>query len=101
METLTERFTSRAGAFLERTGLNPTTFGMKALGDPNPVRQIDCGRSPTSRTADRVVASVAEYGRDSCGVRDPPRRRRYRKPVSRGRRTRRISDDRTTERSGQ
>ena len=39
METLEQQFSSRLSAFLRRTGLRPTTFGMKALDDPNLVRQ--------------------------------------------------------------
>ena len=46
METLTRHFESRADAFLERTGVTPSTFGLQAVGDPNPVRQLRPGRSP-------------------------------------------------------
>ena len=53
METLEQKFSSRVSAFLRRTGLRPTTFGMKALDDPNLMRQIGRGRSPSLRTADR------------------------------------------------
>ena len=37
METLEQLFRSRVSAFLRRTGLRPTTFGMKAFGRPEPV----------------------------------------------------------------
>ena len=89
METLEQLFRSRVSAFLGRTGLRPTTFGMKALGDPNLLRQIDRGRSLSLRTADRILAFMDEYDGDSGGARDPPRRHRHRKPSSRARRTRR------------
>ena len=59
--------------FLGRTGLSPTTFGMKALGDPNLMRQMNGGRSLSLRTADRVVAFMADYDLDSAGPRTPPR----------------------------
>ena len=55
METLEQQFDSRVRVFLGRTGVSPTTFGMKALGDPNLMRQLDGGRSLSLRTADRVL----------------------------------------------
>ena len=89
METLGQQFNSRVRAFLERTGLRPTTFGMKVLGDPNLMRQIDAGRSPSLRTADRVLAFMAYYDLDAGGTRATPRGHRHRMPPSRARRTRR------------
>ena len=59
METLEQQFNSRVRVFLGRTGVSPTTFGMKALGDPNLMRQLDGGRSLSLRTADRVLAAVS------------------------------------------
>ena len=89
METLEQQFNSRVRVFLGLTGVSPTTFGMKALGDPNLMRQLDGGRSLSLRTADRVLAFVADYDLDSGGPRTPPRGHRRRKPSSRARRTRR------------
>ena len=89
METLEQQFDSRVRVFLGRTGLSPTTFGMKALGDANLMRQIDGGRSLSLRTADRVVAFVADYDLDSGGPRTPPRGHWRRKPSPGARRTRR------------
>ena len=89
METREQQFESRVRVFLGRTSVSPTTFGMKALGDPNLMRQIDGGRSLSLRTADRVLAFVADYDLDSGGARTPPRGHRRRKPSSRARRTRR------------
>ena len=89
METLEQQFDSRVRVFLGRTGVSPTTFGMKALGDPNLMRQIDGGRSLSLRTADRVLAFVADYDLDTGGARAPPRPERGRGSSSRARRTRR------------
>ena len=89
METLEQQFNSRVRVFLGRTGVSPTTFGMKALGDPNLMRQIDGGCSLSLRTADRVLAFVADYDLDSGGPRTPPRGHRRRKPSPGARRTRR------------
>ena len=72
METLEQQFDSRVSAFLGRTGLSPTTFGMKALGDPNLMRQIEGGRSMSLRTADRVLAFIDDYDGGSGGPRAPP-----------------------------
>ena len=94
METLEQQFNSRVRAFLGRTGLSPTTFGMKALGDPNLMRPIDGARSLSLRTADRVLAFMADYDLDSGGPRTPPRGHRRRKPSSRARRTRRSERSR-------
>ena len=76
METLEQQFDSRVRVFLGRTGLSPTTFGMKALGDPNLMRQIDGGRSLSLRTADWVLAFMAGLrrglGRPSDSAPRPP-----------------------------
>ena len=88
METLEQQFDSRVRVFLGRTGVSPTTFGMKALGDPNLTRQIDGGRSPSLRTADRILAFIADYDVDTGGARAPPRPERGRGSSSRARRTR-------------
>ena len=88
METLEQQFNSRVGAFLG-TRAWPDGVRQEGVGDPNLMRQIDGGRSPSLRTADRVLAFMAGYGGDSCGARDAPRRHLCRQPSPRARRTRR------------
>ena len=61
METLTEHFMSHVDAFLERTGVVPSTLGRRAVGDPNLVRQLRDGRSPTLATVDQVMAFMEAY----------------------------------------
>jgi len=90
METLEQQFNSRVSAFLSRTGVGPTTLGMKAVGDPSLMRQIKRGRSPSLRTADRVLGFIAAYAGDSGGARDPPRRRGRRRSAAAARRTERT-----------
>ena len=68
METLTEFFVSRVDGFLERTGVGPTTLGRQAVGDPNLVRELRHGRSPTLATADQLLAFMEGF--DEAGV-DP------------------------------
>ena len=58
METLTKLFESQVSGFLERTGLKPSMFGLRAAGDPNLMRQLRRGRSPTLAMADRVLAFI-------------------------------------------
>ncbi|MYA43958.1 MAG: hypothetical protein F4Z31_19695 [Gemmatimonadetes bacterium] len=77
METLEGLFRSRVSAFLERSDLSRTAFGKMAVGDPNLMRQIGRGRSPSLRTADRILAFIAEQDGASGGGRDPPRRPRH------------------------
>ena len=86
MKTLEQQFHSRVNAFLASTGLTPTAFGRRALGDPNLMRQIGRGRSPSLRTADRLLAFIDTCDLDSGGARAPPRRHRWqRKSTSRPR----------------
>ncbi|WP_420447580.1 helix-turn-helix transcriptional regulator [Candidatus Palauibacter sp.] len=72
MATLEELFNSWVSAFLGCMGVRPTTLGMRARGDPGPLRQIGAGRSPSPRTVDRVPAFIGNYHGDSGGIRDPP-----------------------------
>ena len=68
METLTGLFMARVDAFLERTGVGPTTLGRQAVGDPNLIRQLRHGRSPTLATVDQLLAFMEGF--DEAGV-DP------------------------------
>ena len=89
MQTLEEQFNTRLNAFLGSTGLRPTTLGMQAVGDPNLMRQIDGGRSPSLRTADRILAFMAAYEQDTGGARAPPGRLAGPGPATRGRKANR------------
>ena len=89
METLEEYFSTRVSGFLDDTGLSRTRFGRMALGDPILMRRIEGGRSPTLRTADRILAFISGFGRDPGGGRRPPLRPRYRNPASRATRRKR------------
>lgn len=72
--TLEGQFKSLVSAFLGRSGLSPTAFGIQALGDPNLMREVRRGRSPSLRTADRVLAFISEFDGESGGGRDPSSR---------------------------
>ena len=102
MATLEEQFNTRVSAFLGRTGLSPTTLGMQALGDPNLLRQIERGRSPSLRTADRILAFMAAYELDSGGARAPAGRRGRPRPATRARKAKRsgaMTKNRSNERT--
>ncbi|MDE0125698.1 MAG: AlpA family transcriptional regulator [Bryobacterales bacterium] len=72
MDTLEQLFASRVSAFLRRTGMSPTKFGRRVLDDPNLIRQFAQGRSPTLRTADRILHYISHYDADARGTWDPP-----------------------------
>lgn len=72
MRSFTEFFRAEVGAFLEYTGMGSATLGRLAVGDPNLLRQMDAGRSPSLRMADRVRAFMANYPGYPGGERDPP-----------------------------
>ena len=81
MQTLEEeQFNTRVSAFPGRTGSRPTTLGMRAVGDPGLLRQIERGRSASLRTADRILAFIGICELDSGGARAPPGRRRGPRP---------------------
>ena len=88
MELLTEFFRSRVDAFLERTGVVPTTFGRHAVGDPNLVRELRDGRSPTLATADVCLAFMEVFEETPIGDRVSSRAGRLRDSSSRERRDR-------------
>jgi tRNA-dihydrouridine synthase len=45
---------------LRRTGVPPTSFGRRAIGDPNLVRQLRTGRQLRPGTAARLLAYIQE-----------------------------------------
>ena len=102
MQTLEEQFNTRLNAFLGSTGMSPTTLGMRAVGDPNLLRQIGRGRSPSLRTADRILAFMAAYEADSGGAGAPPAGLARPRPATRWRQPNRsgaMSKHRRTERT--
>lgn len=40
--------------YLEKTGMRPTTFGLKAINDPHLVGRLRAGGDVTTRTAERL-----------------------------------------------
>ena len=85
METLKGLFMARVDAFLERTGVGPTTLGRQAVGDPNLVRQLRHGRSPTLATADQLLAFMEAFEETPIGDRVSSRAGRLRDSTTRAR----------------
>jgi len=56
MKTLTEQFMERVENYLTQSGMDATSFGRDAMNDSNFVFSLRKGRSPSSRTMDRVLA---------------------------------------------
>jgi hypothetical protein len=50
----TLQFLSEIEAFLARSGMSPTAFGLKALNDPRFVHGLRDGREPRWRTLERA-----------------------------------------------
>ena len=54
MDTIAQSFLSEIERFLVNAGLEPTTLGKQALGDPSFVFDLRKGRSPSTRTMNKV-----------------------------------------------
>lgn len=55
-----DEFITEVEAFLASTRMKATDFGRESLGDPNFIRHLRKGRSPTLVTADRVRAFMEQ-----------------------------------------
>ena len=85
MKNLAKEFERRMTAFRRRTGMSPTEFGERAVGDRKFVGDVRRGRSPRLATVDRVLAFMEAYENThgSDRSRDPktePGRRKGRRP---------------------
>jgi sulfate adenylyltransferase subunit 2 len=60
MDTVAKSFLSEIERFLETAGLDPTSLGKQALGDPSFVFDLRKGRSPSTRTIDKVRNWIAQ-----------------------------------------
>jgi sulfate adenylyltransferase subunit 2 len=60
MDTIAQTFLADIEAYLTRSGLDPSSFGKQALGDPNFVFDLRKGRSPSTRTMEKVRAAMTQ-----------------------------------------
>ena len=51
----------RIETFLERHAMPPTSFGRAATGEPQLIKSMKDGRSPSHRVLERVAAFMADY----------------------------------------
>ena len=71
MKNLTSEFVRRVTAFLKYSGMSPTEFGERAIGDRKFVGELRRGRSPRLVTVDRVLAFMADWDRAHAPERAP------------------------------
>jgi sulfate adenylyltransferase subunit 2 len=74
MDTVSQSFLSEIERFLESSGLEPTALGKQALGDPNFVFDLRKGRSPSTRTMDKVKTWIAAQARAARAGNNPDAR---------------------------
>jgi len=60
MDTVAHSFLSEIEQFLASVGMDPTALGKQALGDPSFVFDLRKGRSPSTRTIDKVRSFMAQ-----------------------------------------
>jgi predicted transcriptional regulator len=53
-----QAFRNEVESFLRRANVRPTQFGKDSVNDPNFVRNLRAGRSPSLSTVDRVLAFI-------------------------------------------
>jgi predicted transcriptional regulator len=56
-----EAFVRLVDDFLTASGIPASVFCKKAIGDPMFYRDIKKGRSPTLKTANRILAAIEDY----------------------------------------
>ena len=71
MKNLASEFEGRTTAFLGHTGMSPTAFGERAVGDRKFVGDVRRGRSPRLVTVERVLAFMADWERTHAPDRSP------------------------------
>ncbi len=60
MDTMAQSFLLEIERFLGSAGMEPTALGKQALGDPNFVFDLRKGRSPSTRTIDKVRSWISQ-----------------------------------------
>ena len=70
MDHLAHSFLSEIERFLQAAGMDPTALGKQALGDPSFVFDLRKGRSPSTRTIDKV-RSRTHWNSANIKPRDP------------------------------
>ncbi len=71
MDIVAQTFLNDIDLYLDRNGLEPSAFGKLALGDPNFIFDLKKGRSPSTRTMEKVRAFMAMQAPAATAVRAP------------------------------
>lgn len=53
-----DQFKAEVERFIQAAGISATKFGREAIGDPNLVRDLRAGRSPSLKTVQRVLDCI-------------------------------------------
>lgn len=53
-----DQFKAEVERFIKAAGISATKFGREAIGDPNLVRDLRAGRSPSLKTVERVLDCI-------------------------------------------
>ena len=67
MKTISEKFRADVERYIERAGIDPTSFGVNALNNPAFIGRLRLGMSPRIATVDKVL----QFMQDN----PPPRKR--------------------------
>jgi len=70
--SLKEQFAGEVEQFISDAGLDPTTFGKRALRDPNFVFELRAGRAPNVTTIDKVRDFIETYHKDELTNEESP-----------------------------
>ena len=71
MDTVAHSFLSEIEQFLAAAGMDPTALGKQALGDPSFVFDLRKGRSPSTRTIDKVRNWIAQQQAPAAAAASP------------------------------
>lgn len=68
MLTTTDSFLAEIEAFLERSGMSATAFGLETVKDPNFVADLRAGRAPSLRLVEKVDGYIKGQGAEATGA---------------------------------
>lgn len=57
----TQTLLTEISSYLDRTGMPLTIFGLKAINDPNLIKNLRAGREPRVKTIKRVMDFIASH----------------------------------------
>jgi len=75
MQSATAAFLAEIEAFLAHERVSSSAFGRAAVGDPNFVRELRCGRAPNLRMVDRARVYMARRRARAGATADSPETR--------------------------